>query len=348
VFGRLARRGHDVTLLVSGWSGAAPRTSDQGLAIHRVGSRHTYNLVAPLYYRRHLGPERFDVLVEDLNKVPLFSPYWAGIPVGLVVHHLFGATAFHEASFPIAAATWLLERPLARAYRGVPVAAVSESTQHDLVARGFAPNLIRVIENGIDIEHYRPDPVQPRFQQPTLLYLGRLKRYKRIEIIIRAFAQIAREMPEARLIIAGAGDHARALGHLVARLDLQRRIDFTGFVNEADKLRLLRGAWVHVLTSPKEGWGISNLEAAACGTATVASNSPGLRDSVRDRETGFLVPHGDVEALALSVKTVLGDPRLRESLGQGARRFAEQLTWERSADRMEAFLAHVAHSRHTR
>ncbi len=333
---------------MSHWPGAAPRASDQGLDIHRVGSRHTYNLVAPRYYRRKLRVSPFDVFVEDLNKVPIFAPYWAGVPVALVVHHLFGATAFREASFPIAAATWLMERPLARVYRSTPVVAVSESTKNDLVARGFSPGQIRVIENGVDVSLYRPGASQARFPEPTVLYLGRLKRYKRIDLIVRAFAVLGRELPSARLVIAGTGDHAAALRSLVERLGLHGRVDFTGFVSEADKLRLLRGAWVHVLTSPKEGWGISNLEAASSGTATVASNSPGLRDSVRHGETGFLVPHGEVEALAAQIRTVLVNPTLRESLGLGARRFAEQLTWERSADHMEAFLAQIAQVRTTR
>jgi glycosyltransferase involved in cell wall biosynthesis len=122
-------------------------------------------------------------------------------------------------------------------------------------------------------------------------------------------------------------------------------VEFTGFVPEPEKLRLLRGAWVHVLTSPKEGWGISVLEAAACGTTTVASDSPGLRDSVIDGETGFLVPHNDVTALAKRIGQVLDDAHLRERLGQAARQFADRHTWERAADEMEAFLSEVARTK---
>jgi glycosyltransferase involved in cell wall biosynthesis len=345
VFGRLARRGHEVTLLVSGWKGASSRERLDDMDVHRVGTRHTYNAIAPFYYRRQLKSRRFDVFVEDLNKVPIFAPFWAGSPVALLVHHLFGATAFQEAAFPIAALTWLLERPLARTYPGIPVVAVSRSTEEDLVARGFERGHIRVIENGVDAQRYRPDPAQPRFGQPTILYLGRLQRYKRVDLILEAFARMAPRNPDARLVIAGTGTAAADLGQLVARLGLEQRVELPGFVSEAEKLRLLRGAWVHVLTSPKEGWGIANLEAAACGTATVASDSPGLRDSVRHGQTGFLVPHGDVDALSERLQAVLADPALRENLGRNARQFAEELSWERAADRMEAFLAEVAGQR---
>ena len=77
-------------------------------------------------------------------------------------------------------------------------------------------------------------------------------------------------------------------------------------------------------------------------TATIASDSPGLRDSVMDGETGFLVRHGDVDALAGRVRALVGDAALRERLGRGARSFAERFTWDRAADGTEEFLAGVA------
>ena len=345
MFGRLARRGHDVTLLVSRWPGAVARTTLDGMTVHRVGSRHTYNVIAPRYYRTVLRPNRYDVFVEDLNKVPLFVPLWSRDRLALLVHHLFGSTAFTEASFPVAAATWLLERPLSRVYRKTPVLAVSRSTAEDLVARGFRPEQIRVSENGVDTGHYSPDFATGRFTRPTVLYLCRLKKYKRVDLVLQSFAAILRTRPTAQLVVAGTGDAAPELKALAASLGIEANVEFAGFVPEAEKLRLLRGAWVHVLTSPKEGWGISVVEAAACGTATVASNSPGLRDSVVDRETGFLVPHGDVTALADRIGEVLDNAQLRERLGQAARQFAERHTWERAADEMEAFLTDVARAK---
>jgi glycosyltransferase involved in cell wall biosynthesis len=198
-----------------------------------------------------------------------------------------------------------------------------------------------VIENGVDIEFYTPDPATARFPVPTALYLGRLKRYKRVDLIIRAAAHLQREGVQLRLVIAGRGDAEPELVRLRDELGLQNVVEFPGYVSEADKRTLFRRTWVHVLTSPKEGWGISNLEAAACGTATVASDSPGLRDSVRHERTGFLVPHEDVSALAARLRQVLTSPELRDRLGGEARRFAEHFTWDRAAAATEQHLAAV-------
>jgi glycosyltransferase involved in cell wall biosynthesis len=341
IFGRLAGRGHDVALLASGWKGAARHATVDGIDVHRVGGRHSFALHAARYYRRRLRRRSYELLIEDLNKIPLFVPAWTRRPVVLLVHHLFGRTAFSEASLPIATATWLLEKPLARAYRDVPVQAVSESTAADLAERGFRRAGIRVIPNGVDTDFYAPAAGLPRFDEPTVLYLGRLKRYKRIDLIVRAVAALRDRGVPLRLRIGGRGSHEPELRRLVAALRLDDRVDFAGFVSEEEKRQLFRRCWVHVLTSEKEGWGISNLEAAACGTPTVASDSPGLRDSVRHGETGFLVPHGDVEALADRLAEVLGDARLRERLGTGARRFAEYYAWDRAADETEAHLSEV-------
>lgn len=342
IFGRLARRGHDVTLLVAGWDGAPVRDRVDGMEVHRTGGRYTFNIAAPVYYRRRLSKDPFDVMVEDLNKVPLFSPLWASHPLALLAHHLFGVTAFQEASLPLATATWLMERPLGRTYRRVPSMAVSRSTALDLRERGLPESSITVIPNGVDLD--RCSPGAEPFEGPTILYLGRLKRYKRIDLPIRAVAALRAEGSAVRLVVAGTGDHGDALRALVDELDVAEGVEFRGYVSEEEKLELFRRAWVHVLTSPKEGWGITNLEAAACGTPTVASDSPGLRDSVVDGETGFLVPHGDVGALAERIQRILGDEALRARMGSAARTFAERFSWDRAATDTEEFLAAVARS----
>ena len=340
IFRRLVARGHSVTLLCSAWTGCERRAVLDGIEVHRVGSRYTLSFAAPVYFRRRLRAERFDVVVEDLNKVPFFSPFWGvGAPVVLIVHHLFGTAAFQEASFPVAAATWLLELPVARVFRTVPTAAVSDSTAEDLVRRGIPRSGIEIIPNGVDLEVLSPLASEERFPEATLLYLGRLKRYKRVDLLLQAVAALVRRGTSCRLLVAGRGDDHPRLEALRESLGLTEQVEFLGFVSEVEKRDLLRKSWIHLLTSVKEGWGISNLEAAACGTPTIASDVPGLRDSVVDGRTGFLVPHGDVEVLSRRIEELLGDEEERTRLGIGARGFAEGFGWDASARAMEGFLS---------
>ena len=340
IFRRLVEWGHSVTLLCSAWPGCERRATLDGIDVHRVGGRYTLSLAAPVYFRRRLRTEGFDVVVEDLNKVPFFSPLWGvGASVALIVHHLFGATAFQEASFPVAAATWLLERPVPRVFRSVPTVAVSDSTVEDLVRRGLPRSRIEIIHNGVDLEVLSPLPPEERFPEATLLFLGRLKRYKRVDLLLEAVAALVRRGISCRLLVAGRGDDQPRLEALRKSLNISEHVDFLGFISDAEKRDLLQKGWIHLLTSANEGWGISNLEAAACGTPTIASDVPGLRDSVVDGQTGFLVPHGDVETLSRRIEDLLGDDEKRKRLGVGARSFAEGFGWDASARAMEAFLS---------
>jgi glycosyltransferase involved in cell wall biosynthesis len=339
IFGRLAGWGHEVTLLCSGFPGAPERERMDGMEVHRIGGRMTFGLHVPRYVMGSPELQGVHVVVEDLNKVPLFMPFWCRAPVVLLVHHLFGGTAFQEASFPVALATWLLERPVPLVFRKAPVMTVSESTAQDLRRRGMVWEEGVVVHNGVDPALFSPDPGQGEFQEPTLLYLGRLKRYKRVDLLLEAVARLRREGTEVRLLVAGQGDYESELLRLRQRLGLGNSVEFLGYVSETEKVRLLRRSWVHLLTSPKEGWGISVMEAAACGTPTVASDSPGLRDSVQDGKTGLLVPHGDVEALAKAIRALMEDASLRNDMGSAARRFAEGFTWEASARTTEGFLS---------
>ena len=128
---------------------------------------------------------------------------------------------------------------------------------------------------------------------------------------------------------------------MAARLGLDQAVVFHGFVSEERKIDLMRAAWANVFPSPKEGWGITVIEAAACGTPSLASDSPGLRDSVRHGQTGFLVPHGDVSALAARMVELADSPPLVARLGDGARRFAERLTWAHTAAATESHLKDI-------
>ncbi|HSA56355.1 MAG TPA: glycosyltransferase family 4 protein [Gemmatimonadaceae bacterium] len=338
IFGRLAAMGHEVSLLCGGWPGCPPRATLDGIAVWRVGTRGTFRATARGGYRRHFARRPLDVIVEDINKLPLHTPRWGAVPVVGLVPHLFGSTAFQELPAPIASLVWLAERTIPRVYRGVPFQAISESTAEDLVARGIPRALIRVIYCGIDSAWYTPDPTA-RAPQPLFVYLGRLKKYKRVDLILRAFARAA--IPGATLEIAGAGDHREGLERLARSLDLGDRAKFLGRISEPAKLTLLRRAWALAFTSPKEGWGITNLEAAACGTPVVASDSPGIRESVRDGETGYLVPHGDVDALTAAMRRLAADRTRVETLGRQGRDFATTFTWDRAATETAAHLAQV-------
>lgn len=339
IFGRLAARGHDVCAVVAGWPGAPPRAALDGIAVERIGGRYGYAVRARSAVRRAVRDFAPDVLVEDINKIPLYAPRWAGVPVVALVPHLFGTTAFAEASLPIAAAVWAAERPIPRVYRGCAVQAISHGTARDLTRRGLRARDITVIPPGIDHDKYHPGSPSDRSAAPTLLYVGRLKRYKGLDLVLDLLPGLG--IPDLRFIIAGRGDDEARLRRRADRLPPGARVRFLGHVSEEDKVAWLRRAWAVVYPSPKEGWGLTNVEAAACGTPVVASDSPGLSESVHAGHSGLLAPHGDREAWKHNLRTILGDRRERDRLGRGGIAHAARFSWARAADETEAHLYHT-------
>ncbi|MFI5279298.1 MAG: glycosyltransferase family 4 protein [Gemmatimonadales bacterium] len=337
IFGRLALR-HEVHLLCSGYAGAPESDVIDGIRVHRVSSRYGFALRGRGAFARLAEALRPDVVVEDVNKIPLDLPLlWKG-PLVLLVPHLFGTTAFRELPAPLAVLVWAKERSMPRVYAGAWVHAISRSTGDDLVARGFRAAAVRVIYPGVDTTRFVPDPSTLRTVEPTFLYVGRLKRYKQVETAIRALRRL-RDLGTAgaRLWIAGTGEDRARLERIARQEAMFSWVEFLGYVSEERKIELYRRAWAVVLPSLKEGWGITNLEAAACGTPALAADNSALRESVKDGETGYLFPTGDAAALGAAMAR-LGDPALRERLGRAARTFAETFSWERTAMETESHL----------
>lgn len=345
IFRRLVTRGHEVTLVCSGWSRAPSTATVEGIAVHRTGGRHSFALRGRGAVRRALAGGAYDVVVEDINKLPLYLPTLTALPVYVIVPHLFGTTAFREASWPVASIVWLAEQPIPLVYRGAAFHAISESTRDDLVARGLPPGAVRVIFPGVDTAWYTPDRAAPRSPEPRFLYVGRLKRYKGVETAVRALAWLRTRGVGVCLDVAGGGDDRARLERLAGRLGVSEAVRFLGYVPESEKRALLRRAWAVVFPSAKEGWGMSNVEAAACGTPAIASDSPGLRESVRDEETGLLVPHDDAPALAAAMQRLAQHPERVAVLGAAARRFAARFSWDSAAAETEAHLLETIQTR---
>jgi glycosyltransferase involved in cell wall biosynthesis len=341
IFGRLAARGHDVQLLVSGWEGAPKLETVDGMRVHRTGGRHTFPLRVRSGFRSLEEGAPIDMVVEDINKLPLFTPLWARKPVVGLVPHLFGTTAFREASWPVAATVWSAERGIPWAYRRVPFQAISESTADDLEARGLDRSRISVIYPGIDHERFRPGPADSRFEEPTVVYVGRLKRYKGLEVVLQGLAGLTAYSLEPRLLVVGRGDDRPRLERAARSMGVAERVQFLGYVPEERKVELLQRAWVNVYPSPKEGWGLTNVEAAACGTPSIASNSPGLRESVNDGVSGYLVAHTDPEAWVERLRDILADDDRRRDMAVGAVEHAAGFSWDRAATKTEQSLVQI-------
>ena len=330
---RIAQTGHKVTLLCSGFPGCKPEEQIDGINIVRRGSRFNFNFVAPFALKKLIKSENWDIVLEDINKIPFFSPLFHRLPLLVIIPHLFADSVFKEINFVLGLYIYLSEKPISTIYKGFKFMVISESTKDDLVKRGLPSDDIHVVHCGIDHSLYRPNPSVQKDPDPTVIYLGRLKKYKSIDHLLTAFSYTLKKIPRSRLVVVGEGDYRGELQNLAGRLKIEDKVEFTGFVDQAEKVGRLQRAWVAVCPSLKEGWGLTNIEANACGTPVVASNVPGLKDSVVDGDTGLLFEYGDTRKLSDHLVKVLSDANQREKLTKGGLNWASKFSWDHAADK---------------
>jgi glycosyltransferase involved in cell wall biosynthesis/O-antigen/teichoic acid export membrane protein len=330
----LARRwvqdGHAVTMF-AGNDGKQARTATiDGVNVVRRGSFYLAYPWAFLYYMFQFRG-RFDVIVDCHNGIPFFTPLYAKEPVVCLLHHVHQEVFHQFLPKPLAwLAATLENRLMPFAYRRCPFVTVSESSRNEMQAWGIVGTGIEIINPGIDLSRLTPGA---RRSVPTILYLGRLKAYKSIPVLLKAFKQVLSQVPDARLVIAGGGEELANLQQLSEELGITAQVEFTGKISEDDKTRHLQEAWVFVNPSMMEGWGITTIEANACGVPVVASNVPGLRDSVREGYSGFLVPYGDEQALAAGLARLITDQPTWNQMSRNALEWAQNFDWNTIARR---------------
>lgn len=350
---RLAERGFEITQLACSFAGAPNEEIVDSMRVRRLGSLATYYPRAAWTCARETRRGRFDVVMEVLCKFPFFSTLYSAAPVLAVCHHLFGRTAFRQVPWPVAACVVAAENTIPALYRKPPFVAVSPSTRDDLIERGIGAERIRVILSGAGSDrtvdrhvtppidapdplsssthHQRPAPLSDR-PSHFVTFLGRLEPYKRIDTMLHAMALLSDRFPDVGILVIGRGGDQQRLESIASELGLRERTQFTGFVSAEERDALLASSRVCVCPSEKEGWGLTVIEANALGVPVVATDAPGLRDSVREGQTGFLVPGGDVPALANRIGRLLEDDVLYARMSEAATAWARRFDWDLAAD----------------
>jgi glycosyltransferase involved in cell wall biosynthesis len=329
LFGQVSRWvawGHRVSVIACSYPGAARREQIGAITLHRLGGRSTVFPRAIVRQWRGLVPDA-DVVLEVVNGVTFLTPLWCRTPRLTLIHHIHRDLYRRELGARGRVAGFLLETlPLRTLYRNSRFLTISHASAADIARHGIDRGQIDVCYLGVEHEAFAADPAK-RAPAPTLLYLGRLKRYKRIEVVL----DVLERCPDAVLDVAGDGDHRAALEHEIAARGLSDRVTLYGHVSEELKVELYQRAWVNITTSAAEGWGLSVPEAAACGTASAALRIGGLVEAIEDGRTGVLAD--DPGELGAKVGRVLGDPAWRDAMGAEAYRRARGLSWDATARR---------------
>ncbi|MGH2894876.1 MAG: glycosyltransferase family 4 protein, partial [Solirubrobacteraceae bacterium] len=304
---RWAQAGHSVTVIAGDYPGAERlEHAAPNLTVHRMGGRASVFPRAAWAAMRGLGRDA-DVVLEVINGITFLTPLWLRRPrVALVchAHRDLYVGEFGRYRGRVLAAL-LEELPLRLLYRQATFLTISESARDDLVQiDGLDRDRVSVAYCGVEPGLFGPGERDPK---PRLLHLGRLKAYKRIEHVL----DVLQAIPDATLDIVGEGDHREALEADIARRGLRDRVVMHGHVDEETRAAMYARAWILLTASSSEGWGLTVIEAALCGTPSAALAVGGLRESIVDGKTGILAR--DIDELTTRVRGLIADrDRLKE------------------------------------
>lgn len=329
---RFVKDGNKVTLFSGNDNASSVNEAIDGVEIVRRGGTYTVYIFALLYYLFKFRG-KYDIIVDCENGIPFFTPLYSRLPKLLIVHHVHQEVFREHLVLPLALFAQFLESKLMPIiYSNTQIVTISESSKQEILKLGLGKKSeISIINPGVDIDKYAK---MKKTLNPSFIYLGRLQAYKNIDIAIKAFSKVHAKFPNATLTIAGSGESLEHLKMTAKRFNLEESVLFTGKVSEENKKTLLAKSWVALQPSMMEGFGITTIEANACGTPVIASNVNGLKDSVVDGETGILVKVKDVESLSKAMLSCITNHDLRQSLSENAYHWSKNFSWDKSANNL--------------
>jgi glycosyltransferase involved in cell wall biosynthesis len=336
---RLAKKGHDVTLFCGAYENSKKKENVDGIEIIRKGGKFSVYIYAFVEYITNFKKKDFDIIIDDINGVPFFTPLYTNKPKVAIIHHMVKDIFSKELPIAFRPLGYFAEWLIPIIYRKTTFVTVSDSSKREMIDAGISPEQINVIHNGISNKYI--SNLNIKTENPTLLYIGRLKEYKQIDHLIKSIDLIKTNFPTVTLSIAGSGDKEKELIKLVETLNLKNNVLFHGFIDEKNKIELFQKSWIFINPSLKEGWGLTVIEANACGTPAIAYNVEGLRDSIQDYNNGLLVNSINYHDLSKKIIELLEDNDLRKKISYQAIKWSENFNWDISTDKFLNLLINV-------
>ncbi len=319
----LVGRGHEVTVRCGG-----PLADHDDYRVVAGGGTYTQYLRTPFDLWRHAGES--DIVVDVNNGMGYYSPWCTTRPTIGLVHHVHTEQWRMFFGPVVSALGRAQERHLMpRAYRNGLVIGTSPSTVQSLTELGVQADRIRMLPIQCSIAEVAPTPQR----EPLFVACGRLTAHKRHDLLLKLWERV-RPMVGGRLVIIGDGpEHAR-LESLAGP-----GVELVGAVDETTKASLMTDATLLLHTAPWEGWGLVITEAGLVGCPAIGFDVVGVRDAIRNGQTGIVAANED--AFVDAWVGLARDERRRHELGRGAKRYAEALT---AVDRGETFESILAES----
>ena len=200
----------------------------------------------------------------------------------------------------------------------------------------ISPNRIEILLNGVNTRIFHPIPGRVG-DRNMILYVGRIYKGKGLEFLIDAMEQVVAKHPEFRLVVAGDGKYLKTIETRIRNKTVRNHIEFLGWQNSDALNGLYNEAAVCVMPSIVEGFGLTLLEAMACGCPVIATDSGGAVDIIHNGENGLLVTYGDTDKLAASIIQLMTNEETRNRIVENVFKTVQSFTWEAIAHKIYGY-----------
>lgn len=342
---RLVADGHQVKIITAGYplrkggqtsknekfGGFLRKGTQDGAEVVRLGNKVTVYWQAYRYYKKNLQGWA-DITIEEVNTVPFFTKFYVkNAKRFLFFHQLAREIWFYQMFFPLSFIGYLGEAIYLRILSSEKVITVSESSKKDLQRYGFKKENVKIISEGVHISPVENLDEVKKYDKPTILSLGAVRKMKRTIHQLKAFEIAKKEIPDLQFKISGLvnDSYGRKFVKLIEKSPYKKDIEFMGRVSDEEKEELMGRSHLIIVTSLKEGWGLIVSEAASQGTPAVVYDVDGLRDAVEYGKAGCITMKNTPENLARKIVEALTDEDKYNTIRQYAYKKSLGLTFDK-------------------
>ena len=328
---------HSITTITGNFQGASNKKVENvhyiriGCNTNYLLSRISYTLLIPFCLRKY----DHDLLVNDFSVFsPVYSHMFTQKPIVNTFYHRIGLKAIKKFWF-LGLFAYLFEELFLLTAKNIIT--ISPSVTKLIKKKNDSRN-IECIYTGINNELFEVETVPGLY----IAYIGRLDIYmKGLDLLLKAYSSLPNNSIPLKIAGTGPRKNIAKLEKLIKKYNLVEKVSLLGKISNKEKIEFLRHALFVVMPSRFEGWGITAIEAAACGKAVIGTNIPGLRDAIVDNNTGLLVQPNDYNALSKAMLYLLQDEDIRSHLGANGKQWAQHFQWNKIADKQMIFYQSV-------
>ena len=328
---QLAKRGHEIHIIVLHDKKMAKESKENGFYVHRIAFKKilffgiVLSWLKALINLRKIDPDVIHVqsigvgVPAYLAKLFMRKPY-------VVWGHGF------DVYFP-----WRFKKIIAKiVIKNADVVIALSENMRDKIKEIYRRD-IKIIPNGIDMELFRDESEHSihNNDKKLILFVGSLRPVKGVIYLIEAMNIIRQDIPEVRLLIVGDGEDKKKLTEFVEKSDLKKYVHFAGKIENEKIPAYMAKSDVFVLPSLSEGFGIVVIEAMASGLPIIATNVGGLPDIIKDGENGFLIQPKRPEEIAKKINIIFKNDKLREKIRKNNKEKSKKYSWNIIAKDLE-------------